>query len=256
MSTPLARIATLAADLAAEAGEHVRGAFGTWLEATSKTTPADVVTELDRAAESLITTGILAAFPDHTVISEEAGVVARGDRPWTWHVDPLDGSHNVALGIPNYGVAIVVTENDTPRVAVVRDSHLQRQVVAEGGTLRTPLQRSTPPSVTVALQQGYGVARDDLALAHVREQLERGHPRVLYTWSPSVDLHLLLRGAIGGVVAFRCAGPEHVAARHVADVAGLDVEVVEDTGAHATYVVAWPEVTAGLIASVASGVRG
>jgi myo-inositol-1(or 4)-monophosphatase len=64
----------------------------------------NIVTEMDRASEEMIVRGIRREFPDHSIVAEEGG--ARGDSPFRWHIDPLDGTTNYAHGLPIWSVSI------------------------------------------------------------------------------------------------------------------------------------------------------
>src|SRR4051812_47275503 len=63
---------------------------------------SDFVTHVDREAEAAITQCIRRAFPDHSIMAEEASTAGAGSdwvapaetRGWTWIVDPLDGTTN------------------------------------------------------------------------------------------------------------------------------------------------------------------
>ena len=73
--------------------------------ADTKTSPTDVVTEVDRASEDLIRARLLAARPDDAVLGEEAGSEA-GSSGVRWVVDPIDGTVNFLYGLPQYAVSI------------------------------------------------------------------------------------------------------------------------------------------------------
>src|SRR5712691_8689483 len=62
--------------------------------ATSKAgDPNDLVTEIDRKVGEGVVRRIRESFPDHVIIEEESGVTGGGS-PWTWVVDPIDGTSN------------------------------------------------------------------------------------------------------------------------------------------------------------------
>lgn len=73
--------------------------------AATKSSPIDVVTELDRASEDLIRSRILAARPDDGFVGEEGDDVP-GTSGVEWVVDPIDGTVNFVYGIPAYAVSI------------------------------------------------------------------------------------------------------------------------------------------------------
>jgi len=71
----------------------------------TKTSPTDVVTEMDQAAERLIRNQILAERPHDAILGEEGGQTG-GDAPVRWVVDPLDGTVNYLYGLPDWAVSI------------------------------------------------------------------------------------------------------------------------------------------------------
>ena len=64
----------------------------------------DPVTEADRAAETAIRAVIAEAFPDHAIIGEEWG--SSGDSPYSWIIDPIDGTRSFISGVPVWGTLI------------------------------------------------------------------------------------------------------------------------------------------------------
>lgn len=73
--------------------------------AATKSSPTDVVTEIDEACERLIRQRIFAARPDDGFVGEEGKDVI-GTSGVEWVVDPIDGTVNFVYGIPTYGVSI------------------------------------------------------------------------------------------------------------------------------------------------------
>jgi len=63
-----------------------------------------LVTESDKRSEEAIVQLILAAFPDHAILTEESP--ARGKSPYRWIIDPLDGTTNFAHTYPIACVSI------------------------------------------------------------------------------------------------------------------------------------------------------
>jgi myo-inositol-1(or 4)-monophosphatase len=92
----------------------------------------DLVTDADRAAESLICELIQARFPDHAILSEEAGGKAIGSG-FTWVVDPLDGTTNYAHRHPTFAVSIGVLEHGKPLVGVIHDPLRDQTFAAHRG---------------------------------------------------------------------------------------------------------------------------
>jgi myo-inositol-1(or 4)-monophosphatase len=104
-SDPVALLA-LAVDVAREAGDLVaRGRASAGESVDVKSTPVDVVTEVDRASERLITDRLLAARPDDGLLGEE-GASRTGTSGVRWVVDPIDGTVNFLYDLPAYAVSI------------------------------------------------------------------------------------------------------------------------------------------------------
>lgn len=92
----------------------------------------DLVTDADTASESFIKELIQARFPDHAILSEEAGGHAIG-RGYTWVVDPLDGTTNFAHHHPVFAVSIGLVEDGTPLFGVIHDPLRDHTFVAQKG---------------------------------------------------------------------------------------------------------------------------
>jgi myo-inositol-1(or 4)-monophosphatase len=93
----------------------------------TKSSPTDVVTEMDRRSEALITEWIRAVRPGDAVLGEEGGqtlggrdVDAAGDQARVrWVVDPLDGTVNYLYGLPDWAVSIAAEVDGTILAGVV-----------------------------------------------------------------------------------------------------------------------------------------
>jgi myo-inositol-1(or 4)-monophosphatase len=111
-----------AAELAKKAGAIIRENFRGDFEKSFKSCPSDLVTEVDRRSEALITRGLMEKFPDHTIVGEEAaGTVDKMPDGYAWYVDPLDGTTNFVYGIPFCSVSIGLARNGKMLAGVVYD---------------------------------------------------------------------------------------------------------------------------------------
>jgi myo-inositol-1(or 4)-monophosphatase len=111
-----------AAALARQAGELIRSRFEGDFERGYKSCPADLVTEVDRQAEDLITAGLRERFPEHAVVGEENGGKEQMEPGgFTWYVDPLDGTTNFVYGIPFCCVSIGLACGEKMAAGVVYD---------------------------------------------------------------------------------------------------------------------------------------
>lgn len=106
----------------------------------------NLVTEADHASEKAIMAVIKAAFPDHFILSEEAGEIIQ-DSNYKWIIDPIDGTINFAHGIPLNCVSIAIEHHAEIIMAAVYNPHLNELFFAEkgkGATLNdNPIQVST-----------------------------------------------------------------------------------------------------------------
>jgi fructose-1,6-bisphosphatase/inositol monophosphatase family enzyme len=93
---------------------------------STKSTPTDMVTEMDRAAEVLIVKTVLAARPDDSIVGEE-GADHEGTSGVQWYVDPIDGTTNYLYGFPGFAVSIAAEVDGEMAVGVVVDP-LHREV--------------------------------------------------------------------------------------------------------------------------------
>ena len=92
----------------------------------TKSSPTDIVTEMDRRSEALITSRIRTYRPADTVLGEEGGQTSGGpagdgDQPGRvrWIVDPLDGTVNYLYGLRDWAVSIAAEVDGTVVAGVV-----------------------------------------------------------------------------------------------------------------------------------------
>jgi myo-inositol-1(or 4)-monophosphatase len=101
-----------AAELRQRFGEQARGV-------RSKSTPTDLVSDADLAAERAIRAVLADRRPGDAILAEEGGESAGGDVRWV--VDPLDGTINYLYGIPAFAVSIACEDRSGTVAAVVLD---------------------------------------------------------------------------------------------------------------------------------------
>jgi myo-inositol-1(or 4)-monophosphatase len=101
-----------AAELRERFGERARGV-------RSKSTPTDLVSDADLAAESAIRAVLAERRPGDAILAEEGGESEGGDLRWV--VDPLDGTINYLLRIPAYAVSIACEDAGGVLAGVVLD---------------------------------------------------------------------------------------------------------------------------------------
>jgi myo-inositol-1(or 4)-monophosphatase len=100
-------LADTAVDLAVGAGRLIREQRRDHYEIDTKSTPTDMVTDVDRRAEAYIRGELARRRPDDAILGEEGGGRVGSSRV-RWLVDPIDGTVNFVLGVPQYAVSIAV----------------------------------------------------------------------------------------------------------------------------------------------------
>jgi myo-inositol-1(or 4)-monophosphatase len=93
---------------------------------------ANLVTIADKESEELIIGGILARYPDHSILAEESGATQPG-AAIQWIIDPVDGTTNFAHGYPFYCVSIAVEENGKAVCGAVYDPIRDEMFTASKG---------------------------------------------------------------------------------------------------------------------------
>lgn len=134
----LQRARDIAVDLAEQAGEVQREALQNGNRIHYKG-DIDLVTDADIESEKLISSGIMAAFPEHRLTAEE-GAIGSDESPYRWLIDPIDGTTNFAHGQPHWAVSICLEFEGTPVMGVVYDvpkREMFTAIVGEGAYLNS-----------------------------------------------------------------------------------------------------------------------
>ncbi len=132
--------------------------------AATKSSPTDVVTEMDLASEKLITGYLAEHRPDDGLLGEE-GASRTGTSGVRWVVDPLDGTVNYLYGLPSWSVSIAA-ERDGRAVAGVVAAPMRGEtyhaVLGGGAHLDGTRVRCRPaPALDRALvATGFGYVRE------------------------------------------------------------------------------------------------
>jgi myo-inositol-1(or 4)-monophosphatase len=121
----------VAVEAARRAGALLRAHAGAARAISTKSSPINLVTEIDRQAEALIIECIRARFPEHAVLGEEGGPQGGGTHRWI--IDPIDGTTNFVHGVPLFSVSIGLEVEGEIRIGVVYDPSLDECFVAERG---------------------------------------------------------------------------------------------------------------------------
>jgi myo-inositol-1(or 4)-monophosphatase len=112
-------LVNLATRLAREAGDMVLvGRRHGDLDVETKSSPTDMVTRFDAAAERMIITALRLERPHDTIVGEEGSNIV-GDSGIEWFVDPIDGTTNFMYGLGGFAVSIAACDTEGPIAAAV-----------------------------------------------------------------------------------------------------------------------------------------
>ncbi|MCB0359690.1 MAG: hypothetical protein KDD44_08640, partial [Bdellovibrionales bacterium] len=95
------------------------------------------VTDVDIEVEQVLRSMIADAFPDHGVIGEEFPQ-SNPDAEFQWILDPIDGTEELASGLPLFGTIIALHYNGKPVAGLIDHPLLGetfRAVTGQGTTL-------------------------------------------------------------------------------------------------------------------------
>lgn len=93
---------------------------------------SDIVTEVDLASEKIILEAINKHFPDHSILSEEHGLIDHGKK-YIWITDPIDGTINYYHGASPFRVGLCLLEDMKPIFTVIYNPVRDQLFFAEIG---------------------------------------------------------------------------------------------------------------------------
>ncbi|GBD23302.1 Fructose-1, 6-bisphosphatase/inositol-1-monophosphatase [bacterium HR29] len=170
----------------------------------------ELVSEADLRAAQLLHDRLTAAFPAAGWLSEEhRDTGARLAREWVWVVDPLDGTREYLLGIPEFAVSVALVRGGEPVLGVVHNpatgetfaTRSLARSAGENGRLRVLVGRGeaeageVPPLPRESELVGVGSIAYRLAL------LAAGHAEAVVTVQPRAEWDVA-----AGVALCRAAG--------------------------------------------------
>ncbi len=234
----------LAVPVAAAVATNLAAALdGDGPRVTTKSTPTDLVTELDTWAESFIAAQLLAARPDDGFEGEE-GQGRPGTSGVTWCVDPIDGTVNFVHGLPGFCVSIAAMV-DGRAVAGVVHSPLHHDVFTAtigGGAARNgrSIECSSPVDLARSVI-GTGFAYDPARRVRQAEVLARvigSLADIRRGGAAAVDLCSVACGRLDGYWEVGLNPWDHAAAGLIATEAGARVEGIAGAPADSRLVIA------------------
>ncbi|MCI0877431.1 MAG: inositol monophosphatase [Chloroflexi bacterium] len=187
---PKSRSGREALDVAQEAarvaGRIIQDRFQTSLQISFKG-PSDIVTDVDLAAEKAVLDLLREEYPEFGSLAEESQPVETGS-PFTWVVDPLDGTRNFASGIPHFCTVVALAHQGEIVLGVTYDPMRDELFSAELG--KGAFFNGAPMSVSDVDQINQAVLCFDLGYLDEKAGL-------------ALDL---LRSLLPGIQGFRLMG--------------------------------------------------
>ncbi|MGW6835975.1 inositol monophosphatase family protein [Streptomyces sp. NPDC054949] len=191
-------------EAARRAGELLRdGRPADLAVAATKSSPIDVVTEMDIAAEKLITEILGRRRPEDGLLGEE-GADTPGTSGVRWVVDPLDGTVNYLYGLPSWSVSVAAEYRGETVVGVVAApmrGETFHAVLGDGAWLGDTRLACRPPAPLDQALIATGFAYVQARRAHQAEVARRIIPLVRDIrrgGSAAVDLCDVAAGRLDG----------------------------------------------------------
>ncbi len=188
----------VALDAARIAGRILQERFRTSKQISFKG-PTDIVTDVDLAAERAVLSLLREEYPDFGILAEESKPV-ESDSPYTWVVDPLDGTRNYANGIPHFCTVVALARGDEPVLGVTYDPVREEMFTTEEG--QGAFLDGEPLSVSEGRELGMALLCCDLG--YVDEKAGVALDLIRSLWPGLLSLRLMGSAALG--VAYAAAG--------------------------------------------------
>ena len=185
-------------DAAQRAGQIIRERFLTEKEISFKGR-ADIVTDVDLAAEKVILDLVREEYPQFSILSEESNPIETGS-PYTWVIDPIDGTRNFAEGIPHFCVVVALAKGSDMVVGVTYDPIKEETFTAELG--RGAFLNGAPISVSERQEIPNCVLGFDLG--YVDQKAGTALDMIRFLWPGFQTMRLMGSSALG--MAYAAAG--------------------------------------------------
>lgn len=234
---------------AARSGASVaHRAFRNELDPKRKSSPMDVVTKADHAAQEAAIDRIRRSTPSAPIIAEEATEPQTiPETGLAWVIDPIDGTYNFARGIPLFGTAVAALEDGQAVAgAVVLPAIGDRFIAGTDRTERngnpvTVSEESDPDQSLVAPASWWRFEQSEQYAFAFRQMIDKYGDFRRFGCAQATLAHVAT-GAIDGVLTFHRPHPWD-------SIAG--VQLIRQAGGRVTDLdgAPWRHQSEGLIAS-------
>ncbi|MEM6898693.1 MAG: inositol monophosphatase family protein [Pseudomonadota bacterium] len=207
-----------AVDAALLAGQHLLSKYkshhiemhgSTTLSVSNRGLTKEITSILDHEADSIIIDLITKRHPDHNMLTEETGHIDNGS-PYTWVVDPLDGSSNYVNHNPFFAVSICLAYENEPITGVIFAPFIEELAVARKGHGCTLNGRPLEVSSTSTLNKGYivgcpGGEKNNIRFGTMSYALNVGIKDFRKMGSAAIEAYTVASGRVDGFVTLDIA---------------------------------------------------
>ena len=198
------KAATIAGQaLASNFRKHHASVFGSEiLSVSSRTLSKEVTSSNDHEADRLIIEVLNNHCPNHNLLTEETGLIDKGS-PYTWIIDPLDGSSNFLNHNPFFAVSVCLAYEDEPITGVILAPFLEEMVVARKDQGCTLNGRKINVSKTSELPKTYvvgcpGGEKDNIRFSNMEHALHQQIKDFRKIGSAAVECYMVATGRVDG----------------------------------------------------------
>jgi myo-inositol-1(or 4)-monophosphatase len=188
--------------------------------------PFDIVTEADKASEEIIISEIKRNYPEHSILSEEQGLI-EGDKEHKWIIDPLDGTLKFVLGEPYFSISIAYEYRKKIIIAIVYQPFTKDIYIAQKG--KGAFKNDVPLKVSscgqlkqtfVCCDWGGSLYLQKQGLSYLSKLLPPQTRGVGVNFSPALDLCNLAEGNISLMISNGTTPEDHSAGSLIVKEAG------------------------------------
>ena len=172
------------------------------LSVGSRTLSKEITSSNDHEADKLIIEILQKECPSHNLLTEETGLIDNGS-PYTWIIDPLDGSSNFLNHNPFFAVSICLAFNDEPISGVIFSPFIEEMVVARKGQGCTLNGRKVRISTTKELAKTYlvgcpGGEKNNIRFSKMEYALHQQIKDFRKIGSAAVECYMVAAGRVDG----------------------------------------------------------
>lgn len=110
-----------AKELICRAGQFVREQLDSNIEVEIKTNYTDLVTNIDKATQSLMMDAIFDEFPNDKIFAEENNCYHPIDKGSVWVIDPIDGTVNFVVQQTDFAIMLAYYEEGVGKFGLIYD---------------------------------------------------------------------------------------------------------------------------------------